>query len=103
MIARIQKNDMVVVLSGKDKGKQGAVIEVLPKKDKVLVKGVAMVTRHRKARQSGESSGISRQESYLPLSKVMPVCSICKKACRVGSGITEGKRVRNCRQCGNAF
>ena len=65
MVARIKKNDTVVVLSGKDKGKTGSVIEILPKKGKVMVKGVAVVTRHVKARKQGEVPGIKKEETYI--------------------------------------
>jgi large subunit ribosomal protein L24 len=66
----IKKNDTVVVLTGKDKGKQGVVIEVLPKKGKVKVRGVAIVTRHVKARRQGEVSTIKKEESYIDMSNV---------------------------------
>ena len=61
MVARIKKNDTVVVLSGKDKDKNGTVIEVLPKKGKVLVKGIALKTRHVKARKQGDVPGIKKE------------------------------------------
>ena len=70
MVARIKKNDTVVVLSGKDKDKKGTVIEVLPKKGKVLVKDIALVTRHVKARKQGEVSGIKKEESYINASMI---------------------------------
>ena len=69
----IKKNDKVVVLTGRDKGKTGTVIEVLPKKGKVLVKGIAMVSRHAKARKQGETSSIKKKESYINVSNVMAV------------------------------
>lgn len=104
MVARIRKNDTVVVLSGKDKDKQGTVIQVFPKKDKIIVKGIAMVTRHQKARKQGEVSGIKKQEGFVNCSNVMPVCASCHKACRVGSVVLEdGKRVRTCKRCKEVF
>ncbi len=69
----IKKNDKVTVLTGKDKGKTGTVIEVLPKKGKVLVKGIAMVSRHAKAKKQGETSSIKKKESYINISNVMAV------------------------------
>jgi len=66
----IKKNDTVVVLTGKDKGKQGSVIEVLPKEGKVKVRGIAIVTRHVKARRQGEASAIKKEESYIDASNV---------------------------------
>lgn len=104
MIARIKKNDTVFVTSGRDKGKRGTVIEVKPKKNKVMIKDVAMVSRHAKARKQGETSGIKRKESYIQLSKVMPVCKACKKPCRINSKVLqEGKRVRVCGSCKEIF
>lgn len=67
---RVKKKDKVIILSGKDKGKQGEVIEILPKKGKLKVKGVGIMTRHVKAKRAGEPSGIIKTESYIPLSKV---------------------------------
>ncbi|MCK4517284.1 50S ribosomal protein L24 [Candidatus Babeliales bacterium] len=104
MLARIRKDDLVSVLSGRDKGKQGHVIKVDPSGERVLVKGVGMVTKHVKARRQGESSKITKEESYLPLCRVMPVCPACKKACRVQIRVSDDKkRTRSCARCKEAF
>lgn len=104
MVARIKKNDTVVVLSGKDKGKKSTVLEVLPKKNLVMIKDVAVVTRHVKARKQTDVPGIKKQESYLNLTRVMPVCGSCKKPCRVNTKMVEGKkRVRACNRCEEIF
>ncbi len=104
MVARIRKDDMVMVLSGKDKGKQGSVIAILPKKGKVIVKDVAVMTKHVKARKAGEIAGIRKEEGFIDLSNVMPVCSSCKKACRVNSKtLDSGKKVRMCNRCEETF
>lgn len=103
-MARVKKNDVVEVISGKDKGKQGAVIEILSKKGKIIVKDIGVVTRHVKARRQGEIAGIKKEERPILLSKVMPVCSTCKKPCRVNAKILEdGKKVRSCNRCKEAF
>lgn len=100
MIARIRKSDTVFVLSGRDKGKQGEVIEVLPKEGKVLVKGIALVTKHYKARKQGEVSGIKKIESYLLISRVMPVCLSCKQPCRILFKLQDsGEKARACNRC----
>lgn len=100
MIARIKKNDMVVVRSGRDKGAHGTVLEVLPKEGKVLVKGVGLITRHIKAKKQGDNSGIRKEEGYLQLSQVMPVCASCKKACRVTIKVMDdGGKSRACHRC----
>ncbi len=97
---RIKKNDKVRVVSGKDKGKEGEVIAVLPKKEKIKVKGVAIVTRHKKACNQGEVSSIRKEEAFIYACKVMPICSSCKRACRVGSKALEnGAQTRMCVRC----
>ena len=97
---RIKKNDQVVVISGKDKGKQGVVIDLLLKKAKVKVQGVNIVTRHLKARRQGEVSSIKKEEAFIYLAKVMPVCPTCAKPARVGSKqMEDGSRVRICGRC----
>lgn len=104
MVARIRKNDTVQVITGKDKGKQGQVIQIKPKKDKVLVKDIAIVTRHVKAKRAGETGGIKKEESFIRVAKVMPVCTACKKATRVASKELEtGKRARMCVKCKETF
>ncbi len=104
MLSRIKKDDKVIVLQGRDKGKEGVVIKLDNKKDKVLVKGIGIVTKHQKARKSGEKSKISKEESFLPLCKVMPVCPACKKACRIQTKfMDEGKKARVCHRCKEAF
>jgi large subunit ribosomal protein L24 len=100
VIHRIKRNDTVQVLSGKDKGKKGLVLEVSVSSGKVLVQGVQIVTRHLKARKQGKASEIKKSESFILLSKVMLVCSACHIPSRVNSKIVEdGKRVRVCNRC----
>lgn len=104
MLARVKKNDTVVVLSGKDKGKSGLVLAVYPKDDAALVKDVSVVTRHTKPTRQGQKGGIVKEERPVPLSKVMPVCSACKKPCRVQTKALEtGKSVRICNRCKETF
>lgn len=99
-MARIKKNDTVIILSGKDKGKKGTVLRVQSDKNRVMVKDAAVCIKHVKARRQGESSGIKKEEGWLHFSKVMPVCSACKKPCRVNAKVLEsGKRVRMCNSC----
>ncbi|MFC1842781.1 50S ribosomal protein L24 [Candidatus Dependentiae bacterium] len=99
-MARIKKNDTVLVVTGKDKGKKGAVVDVITKKGKVLIQGVNIVIRHAKARKQGEVAGIRHEERPINLSNVMPVCSSCKKPCRIGlKKLENGKSVRVCARC----
>lgn len=99
----IKKNDKVVVIAGKDKGRQGDVIAVCPKKGKLRVKGVSIVTRHVKPRRQGETGGITKSEGLIDLSNVMLVCGSCNKPTRVGAKMAESHdKVRICKHCEQA-
>ena len=100
MAMNVKKGDTVVVLSGKDKGKQGKVQRTIPKEEKVVVEGINMVTCHVKARRQGEESSIVKREAPLYASKVQVVCPKCNKATRVGHKIEGDKKVRVCKKCG---
>ena len=100
MAMNIKKGDTVVVLSGKDKGKQGAVLEVMPKESKVVVESVNVVTRHQKARRQGEEGGIMKREAAIAACKVQVVCPKCNKGTRVAHKIEGGKKTRVCKHCG---
>ena len=99
----VRKDDTVVILSGKDKGKKGKVLEVSPTEKKVIVEGCNMVTKHVKPRRMGEPGGIVKAEGALYASKVMVVCPKCGKATRVGHAVHDGKKVRVCKKCGAEF
>jgi large subunit ribosomal protein L24 len=100
---RIRKSDRVRVVSGKDKGKEGKVQKVLRdarNRDKVVVEGVNMVTRHKKPDQKNPQAGIIKQEAPIYAAKVMLVCPRCGIATRVGRAFLEsGKKVRVCKKC----
>ena len=96
----IRKDDLVVVLSGKDKGKQGKVLSVDPKGGKVVVEKINMVSRHTRPRKQGEEGGIIQKEAPLYACKVMRVCPKCDKPTRAASKIVDGKKVRVCKHCG---
>ena len=100
MAMNVKKGDTVVVLSGKDKGKQGKVLGTVPTEDKVVVEGVNMVTCHVKPRKQGETGGIVQREAALYASKVQVVCPKCKKGTRVAHKIENGKKIRVCKHCG---
>ena len=97
---KIKKNDTVVVLSGKDKGKQGKVLGTIPSESKVVVEGINMVTCHVKPRRQGEEGGIVKREAAIYASKVQVVCPKCGKATRVAHKIEDGKKSRICKKCG---
>ncbi len=96
----VKKNDTVVVLSGKDKGKQGKVLSVDPEARKVVVEKINMASRHQKPRRQGEEGGIIQKETPIYACKVMTVCPKCNKATRVAHKVEGGKKVRVCKHCG---
>ena len=96
----IKRDDKVVVLSGKDKGKQGKVIKADPQAMKLIVEGVNVATKHQKPRKQGEEGGIFKVETPIYASKVQLVCPKCGKATRVAHKITDGKKTRVCKKCG---
>jgi large subunit ribosomal protein L24 len=98
---KIRKNDEVVVLSGKDRGKQGKVHSVNPDKGRVVVAGVNMIKRHTKPGRVRTQAGIIEREGPIALSNVMLVCNKCSKPTRVSFRFVEnGQKVRACRHCG---
>ena len=100
MAMNVKKGDTVVVLSGKDKGKQGKVLGTVPGSLKVVVEGINMVTCHIKPRRQGEEGGIVKREAAIYASKVQVVCPKCNKGTRVAMEIKGDKKVRVCKHCG---
>ena len=100
MSMNVKKGDTVVVLSGKDKGKQGKVLGTVPGSLKVVVEGINMVTCHVKPRKQGETGGIVKREAALAACKVQVVCPKCSKATRVSYKIENCKKTRVCKKCG---
>ena len=96
----IKKDDKVVVLSGKDKGKQGKIMSADPKNAKVIVEGVNVATKHQKPQKQGQEGGIIKVETPIYACKVQLVCPKCGKATRVAHKLVEGKSVRVCKKCG---
>ena len=99
----VKKNDTVVVISGKDKGKQGKITAAFPKTGRVTVEGVNVVTKHQKARNAMQPGGIIHKELAIDASNVMIVCPKCGKATRVAHKVSsingERKMVRTCKKC----
>ena len=98
---KIKKGDTVKVLSGNDKGKTGEVLEVIPKTQKVIVKGVNVRKKHVKPIKQGEEGGIIPVECSIHSSKVNVVCPKCGKVTRVGYEVNGDTKVRVCKKCGN--
>ena len=95
----VKTGDNVVVITGKDAGKQGKVLACLPKKNRIVVEGVNIISRHTKPRNAKESGGIIKKEGTIDVSNVMVVCPECGKPTRVKHSVVDGKNVRVCK-CG---
>ena len=98
--ADIKKNDNVMVISGKDRGKSGRVVNVRPKDGKVMVEGIARAKRHTKPTARNRKGGIILQEEFIDLSNVQLVCRSCGRPTRIGYEIRDGVKARICKRCG---
>ena len=96
----VKKGDTVLVIAGKDKDKRAKVLAVSPKTARVVVEGVNIVSKCRKARTAQEKSNIIKIEAPINASNVMVVCPKCGKATRVAHAEVDGKKVRVCKKCG---
>ena len=100
----VRKDDTVIVLSGKDAGKKGKVLTALPAEGKVVVEGVAMVTKHQKPRGQRNPGGLIRHEAPIYASKVMLMCAKCSQPTRIAHmTLEDGRKVRVCKKCGETF
>jgi large subunit ribosomal protein L24 len=100
----IRKNDNVLIIAGKDKGKTGRVRFAYPEKERLLVEGINFVKKHSRARGAVRQAGIIEREATIHVSDVMLICSKCNKPARVGSRfLTDGRKVRFCRVCGEVI
>ena len=98
----IRKNDTVLVIAGREKGKRGKVLFVVPARERVVVEHVNMVKRHQRPTQKLRQGGIIEREAPLHVSNVMLVCSKCDKPTRVGvRTLADDRRARVCRRCGD--
>ena len=97
---KVKKNDTVLVLTGKDNDKTGKVLRALPGDNKIVVDGINVQKRHKKARSAQETSAIVEQAGPIDASNVLVVCPHCDKATRVAHAEVDGKKVRVCKKCG---
>ena len=97
---KVKKNDTVLVLTGKDNGKTGKVLRAIPSKNRVVVEGVNVQKKHKRARSAQETSGIVEQAGAIDASNVLVICPVCNKATRVAHAEVNGKKVRVCKKCG---
>jgi len=100
----VKTGDTVMVISGKDRGKKGKVLEVSPEEGKVIVEGVKIVKKHMKPRKAGDPSGIVKIPSAMYSCKVMPYCSGCQLPVRIKHNVYgDGNKERVCARCGNTL
>jgi large subunit ribosomal protein L24 len=99
-LARVRKDDTVMIIAGRERGKTGKVLRLLPKTERVVVERINLVKRHTKPR-GNQQGGIIEKEAPLHISNVQPVCGRCDKPTRIGTRRLEnGDGVRVCRRCG---
>jgi len=97
---KIRKNDSVLIVAGKDKGKKGKIRKAMPEKEAVIVEGLNLMKRHSKTKGKTRQAGIIELERAIPASNVMVICNKCNKPTRVGYRILEdGKKARYCHSC----
>jgi large subunit ribosomal protein L24 len=101
---KLKKNDNVLVIAGKDKGKQGQVREMLPKDGRAIVTGINMIKKHQKPRSAQEPAGIIDREAPIQIANLMLVCRNCGQPARVGIHFRpDGKKSRFCKKCNEDF
>lgn len=97
---KIKRNDIVMVQAGRDKGKKGKVLRVLPKNNRAIVEGINFVKRHQKQRGPEQQGGIIHKEATINLSNLMLICPQCNKITKVGFIILkDGSKARTCKKC----
>jgi large subunit ribosomal protein L24 len=103
-LRRLRKDDTVMVIAGRERGKTGKVLRVLPERNRVLIERVNLVKRHIKPRGVQQPGGIQEKEASIHASNVLPVCGKCNKPTRIGHRrLADGETQRICRRCGEAL
>lgn len=101
---QIRKNDSVMVITGKERGKTGKVLRVIPDRDSVIIERINLVKRHSKPRGPQQPGGIVEKEASMHASNLMIMCDKCNAPVRVGRKVlSDGKKIRICRRCGEAL
>ena len=104
MAMKIRKNDTVLVIAGRDRGKKGKVRFAYPRDERLLVEGVNMIKKHARATGRARQAGIIEREASIHVSKVMLLCDKCSRPTRIGRRFLEdGKKVRYCKSCGEVI
>ncbi len=97
---KLKKDDTVLIISGKDKGKKGKILRVLPKAEKIMVEGVFIMKKHVKPKRQGEKGQRVEVPGFIDISNAKLMCPKCSKATRVGYKLTDSKKYRVCKKCG---
>lgn len=100
---KLHKNDAVQVLTGKDRGKRGTVVRVIPKKNALIVSGVNIVKKAMKKKSQQDAGGIVEIEAPINISNVGIVCKKCGRPVKIGYKLDGDKKVRICRKCGDVL
>ena len=99
-VRRLRKDDTVMVIAGRERGKTGKVLRVLPDGERVLIERVNLVKKHAKPRGVQQPGGITEREASIHVSNVVPICGKCNKPARVGHRRVDDRTQRVCRRCG---
>jgi large subunit ribosomal protein L24 len=103
-VQRLRKNDTVIVIGGKERGKTGTILRVIPDRDRVVIERLNLVKRHMKPRGVQQQGGIVEKEASIHASNVQPLCGKCNKPARIGRRrLEDGRAVRVCRRCDQAL
>ncbi len=101
---KVRKGDIVKVIAGNDRGKRGEVMLVFREKERLIVKGVNIITRHQRPTARQREGGIIEREGTIHISNVLVICPLCDRPTRVGFTFTEAReKLRVCKQCGESF
>jgi large subunit ribosomal protein L24 len=101
---RIKKNDMVRVIAGNARGREGKVLKVFPDTSRIIVEKVNLIKRHTRQTSQAEQGGILEKEAPIAISNVMLICPKCNKTTRTGAArLADGRRVRRCKKCGETL
>jgi large subunit ribosomal protein L24 len=104
VFVQIRKNDSVMVIAGKERGKTGKVLRVVRDKDRLIIERVNLVKRHTRPRGPQQPGGIVEKEASVHASNVMIMCDKCNTPVRIGrKTLADGKKIRICRRCGEAL
>ena len=97
---RIRKDDTAVIITGKNKGKKGRVLSVIPSEERVIIEGINIVKKHTKPNKKYTQGGIIEKEAPIHISNIMLVCPKCSKPTRIGNAVLDdGKKHRTCKKC----